>query len=130
MINPRTLTGVFGVLVFLCSVLSVRADAVHADMYLEKWEYTQNHALKVLATESAETGYLYTGHFENNNGKHLGFSIAAVTRGPQATILRPQFASFAVNGVASVPEPTTIVLLSMGLAGVTAKVKRRRKKLL
>jgi len=126
MIKSRTLTGIFCAVVFLTLVSSVRADVVSADMNLEKLIYAENHGLTVLDIQRAESGYLYTGHFENNNGKHLGFSVAAVHRGPRLGIVRPQSPTVSEN-----PEPATMVLLGTGLAAAAAFARRksRRRKL-
>ena len=58
-------------------------------MLLEKLFYADMHNLTVFDdTQRAETGYLYAAHFENNNGKHLGFSMTSVNRGPKLGIVR------------------------------------------
>src|SRR5215216_2650191 len=123
MTKVKTLTGILGACLFLTIVSSVRADAVHADMYLEKLIYAENHNLTDLDIQSAETGYLYVGHFENNNGKHLGFSVTAVNRGPKLGIVRPQ----APSSVSQNPEPTTMVLLGTGLAAVAGFARKKRR---
>ena len=123
MIRSKTLVGILGAFLFLTFVSSVRADVVHPNMDLEKLMYAENHNLAVFDIQSAETGYLYAGHFENNNGKHLGFSVAAVNRGPRLGIVRPQSPSVSQN-----PEPMTMVLLGTGLAGLGTFTRRKRRK--
>ena len=115
-------TGILGALLFMTIVSSVRADAVHPRMDLEKLIYAQNHGLTVVDFQAAETGYLYAGQFENNNGKHLGFSVTSVNRNPMLGIVRPQAPSVSQN-----PEPATMVLLGTGLAAITAFVRKRRR---
>jgi hypothetical protein len=122
MLKVKTLTGILGACLFLTVVSAVRADVVRPNMELEKRIFAENHNLTVLDTESAESGYLYTGHFENNNGKHLGFSVTAVSRGPRLGIVRPQTPSVSQN-----PEPTTMLLLGTGLAAVAAFARKKRK---
>ena len=120
------LTGIVSAAFCLTLVSSVRADSLHPDMQLEKLIFAERHNLTEFVIERAETGYLYAGHFENNNGKHLGFSMTSVNRGPKLGIVRPQ----APPSVSENPEPTAMVLLGTGLAAAGAfarKVNRRRR---
>jgi PEP-CTERM motif-containing protein len=118
----KAATGILGALLFLTIVSSVRADVVHPQMDLEKLLYAENHQLAAIDVQGTEIGYLYVGHFENNNGKHLGFSLTAVNNSPKLGIVRPQTPSVSQN-----PEPTTMVLLATGLAGVTAFARKKRR---
>jgi hypothetical protein len=104
---------------------SVRADNAHVDIQLEKLIFAERHGLTTL-TEQIDTNYLYTAHFENNNGKHLGFSMALAQNGPKPEIVRPLPPASASQN----PEPTAMVLLGTGLAAAAAfarKVNRRRR---
>ena len=127
MSRSRLLTGIIGAAFCLTFVASARADRLHPDMQLEKLIFAERHNLTVFDDlQSAETGYLYAGHFENNNGKHLGFSMTSVNRGPKLGIVRPP----ASVDVSQNPEPTAMVLLGTGLAAVGAfarKINRRRR---
>ena len=123
MTKRRALTGVLSGVAFLMLVSSARADAIHPDMFLEKLIFADTHNLTVLDTKGAETGYLYAGQFENNNGKHLGFTMTAVHRGPQLGIVKPQAPSVSQN-----PEPTTMVLFGTGLAGIAGFVRKRSRR--
>jgi len=122
MIKRRAFTGFFGAVFVLALVSSARADVVHADMRLEKLIFAENHGLIALE-KSGETGYLYAEHFENNNGKHLGFSMSAVNRGPRLGIVKPVSPSVSQN-----PEPTAMVLLGTGLAAVAGLARRKSRK--
>ena len=124
MSKPRVLTSILCAVVFLTIASTARADVVHADMFLEKLIFAENHNLTVLDSQSAETGYLYTAHFENNNGKHLGFSVAAFRQGPKLGIVRPQAPAAASQN----PEPTAMVLLGTGLAATAAIARRKSRK--
>lgn len=126
MSRSRILTGIVSAAFCLTLVSSVRADSLHPDMLLEKLFYAERHNLTVFDDQRADTGYLYAAHFENNNGKHLGFSMTSVNRGPKLGIVRPP----ASVDVSQNPEPTAMVLLGTGLAAVGAfarKVNRRRR---
>ena len=127
MSKSRVLTGILIAGFCLVFVSSARADTMHPDMLLEKLIYAETHNLTLFDdAQSAETGYLYTGHFENNNGKHLGFSMTSVNRGPKLGIVRPP----AAVEVSQNPEPTAMVLLGTGLAAAGAfarKVNRKRR---
>ena len=118
----KAATGMLGALLFLTIVSSVRADAVHPRMDFEKLIYAQNHGLAVVDFQAEETGYLYASHFENNNGKHLGFSVTSINRNPILGIVRPQAPSVSQN-----PEPATMVLLGTGLAAITAFARKKRR---
>ncbi len=123
MIKAKTLIGVLCACSFLTVVSAVQADVVHPNMQLEKLMYADNHNLAVLDIVRAENGYLYAGHFENNNGKHLGFSLAAFKGGPRLGIVRPQSPS----SVSENPEPTTMLLLGTGLAAAAAFARKKRR---
>ena len=122
----RVLSGILSAAFCLTLVASVRADSLHPDMQLEKLIFAERHLTVFDDIQGAEIGYLYAGHFENNNGKHLGFSMTSVNRAPRLGIVRPP----ATVEVSQNPEPTAMVLLGTGLAAVGAfarKVNRRRR---
>jgi hypothetical protein len=126
MSRSRVLTGIISAVFCLTLFSSARADSLHPDMLLEKLIYAERHNLTVFDFERAETGYLYAGQFENNNGKHLGFSMTSVNRGPKLGIVKPHTPA----DISQNPEPTAMVLLGTGLAAVGAfarKLNRRRR---
>ena len=126
MSRSRILSGILSAAFCLTLVSSVRADRLHSDMQLEKLIFAERHGLTILNEQQIDTNYLYTAHFENNNGKHLGFSLATVHQGPKPDVVRTPFAA----SVTQNPEPTAMVLLGTGLAASAAfarKVNRRRK---
>ena len=124
MAKSRALTGMLCAVFFLTLVSSVRADGVRSsNMFLEKLLYAERHGLTEIDTESAAIGYLYAGHFENNNGKHLGFSVAAISQAPKLGIVQQQTPA----SVSQNPEPTAMVLLGTGLAAIAAFARKRRQ---
>jgi len=123
MSKSRVVTGLLSAVFVLTLVSSARADSLHSDMFLEKLVYAENHHLTVLDNQSAGIDYLYTGHFENNNGKHLGFSMTSVQRGPRFGIVKPLSPDSATPN----PEPTAMVLLGTGLAAVAAVARKRSR---
>ena len=123
MVKRRVITGFVSAMFILALVSSARADVIHADMRLEKLIFAENHGLIALERSGETTGYLYAEHFENNNGKHLGFSMSAVNRGPRLGIVKPVSPSVSQN-----PEPTAMVLLGTGLAAVAGLARRKSRK--
>jgi hypothetical protein len=120
------LAGIVTAAFCLTLAASVRADNAHFDVQLEKLIFAQRHNLTDISDQSIDTNYLYTAHFENNNGRHLGFSMASVHQGPKPEIVRTPFAA----SVTQNPEPTAMALLGTGLAAAAAlarKVGRRRR---
>jgi hypothetical protein len=126
MTRSRVLRGIIAAAFCLTFVSTVRADRAHGDnMMIEKLIFAERHGLSILDGQRAQTGYLYAGHFENNNGKHLGFSMASVRQGPRFSLGNPP----RPPSVTENPEPTAMVLLGTGLAAVGAfarKLNRRR----
>lgn len=123
MTKSRFLAGIVSTVFLLTLASTARADMLHADIHLEKLIYAERHNLTSLDIQRAETGYLYAEHFENNNGKHLGFSMAAAHRGPRLGIVKPQSPDVSEN-----PEPTAMVLLGTGLAAVAALARKKNRK--
>ena len=127
MTRGRILTGIISAAFCLAFVSTARADSAHGDLLLEKLIFAERHDLAIFSNDGLETGYLYTAHFENNNGKHLGFSMAAVHQGPKLGIVRPNAPATAPS---QNPEPTAMVLLGTGLAAAAAfarKFNRRNR---
>ena len=123
MTKTRVLTGIVSAVFVLALASTARADMLNVDMQLEKLIFAERHNLTSLDIQRAETGYLYAEHFENNNGKHLGFSMAAAHRGPRLGIVKPQ-----APGVSENPEPTAMFLLGTGLAAVAGIARKKNRK--
>ena len=124
MFKPRVLTGIISAVLLLTLASSARADLVHADMLFEKMIFAERHNLTDLDNECWANGYLYAEHFENNNGKHLGFSVASHNRGVRLGIVK----NTQPPAVSENPEPTAMVLLGTGLTAVAALARRKKNR--
>jgi PEP-CTERM motif len=125
----RVFTSILSAVFFLALASSARADVaqpdvVQANKFLEKLIFAEEHDLTIFDSQRVETGYLYAAHFEDNNGRHLGFSIAAFRQGPKLGIVRPQTPAVASQN----PEPTAMVLLGTGLAAIAAFARRKNRR--
>jgi len=123
MSKARIVTGILSAVFCMTLASTAYADMAHVEMSLEKEIYAQRHNLTSFDNQRAETGYLYAEHFENNNGKHLGFSMASHRRGPKLGIVKGTSPTVSEN-----PEPTAMVLLGTGLAAVGAIARRKNRR--
>lgn len=120
--KPRALAVAFGVIFSLVlAASSARADSVHDEGLFGNAKALDNMILHLPDVSRAEEHSALFAGLHSNNGKHLGFSIAAVRQGPKLGIVRPTTPSVSEN-----PEPATMVLLGTGLAAVGAAIRRRR----
>jgi hypothetical protein len=156
MTRSRVLTGIVGAVFCLTLASSARADRAHGNLQLEKLIFAQRHNLTDIDIQSIlSTNYEYVGHFENNNGKHLGFSKLTDIDIQRVTDTSYLFAANFENNngkhrgfsvavhqgprlgivrpfnptVSENPEPTAMVLLGTGLAaaaGLGRKLNRKR----
>ena len=119
--KQRTLTVALGVLfAFALAADSVRADAIHVLKFTDGSSFNQRNLDLPDTSQAEQHGYLmFAAH--SDNGKHLGFGIAAVHRGPRIGLVTPNRPSVTEN-----PEPATMILLGTGLAAVGAVARRRR----
>jgi PEP-CTERM motif len=129
MSKARVVTGILSAVFCLTFVSSAFADRSHlVEMSLEKEIYAQNHKLIAFDDQRVETGYLYAGHFENNNGKHLGFARSPVFSVASRGIERLPGGKKSPPSVSENPEPTAMVLLGTGLAAAGAIARRKNRK--
>lgn len=112
--------------VFTVAALPARADSICADDMVVKLKHTEDHVPNLADIGRAGTGVLlFTEHFENNNGKHLGFSVASANRGQKFGLFKPPTSN---EGATPNPEPAAVFLLGTGLAAVGAYARKRFRK--
>ena len=158
MTRSRVLAGIISAVFCLTLVSSARADSSHGnDMQLEKLIFAQLHNLTNIDIQSLiGTNFVYTGHFENNNGRHLGFGKLTDIDIQRAVDTSYLFAANFENnngkhhGFSVVPvqqgpklvqtftpaaaaptqnpEPTAMVLLGTGLAAAAALARKVNRK--
>ena len=120
--KPRALAVAFGVIFsFVLAASSVHADSVRHEGLFGNAKALDNMILHLPDVSRAEEHSVLFAGLHSNNGKHLGFSIAAVRQGPKLGIVRPSSPTVTEN-----PEPATMLLLGTGWAAVGAAIRRRR----
>ena len=122
MCKTRVFAVAVGVLfAFVVAVSSVRADPIDNERLSGRVNALDNMSLHLPDVSRAEEHAALFAGLQSNNGKHLGFSVAAVRQGPNLGIVRGAAPTVTQN-----PEPATMLLLGTGLAVVGAAFRRRR----
>ena len=125
MYKPRVFTLAVGVVFLLTLVSTVRADSVHLPTGLQKLNLEESRTLVLPDLGKVDLRGLLAEHFQGNNGKHLGFSVAATNGGVKFGLATPRNPSVSVT---QNPEPTGMLLLGTGLAAGAAFARRRTRK--
>lgn len=126
--KAKALIPILGVFfVFAVAATSARADAFSADGGVVKMNHTEEHLSNLPDTSRAGIVLSFSEVFENNNGKHLGFSIASANRGNKFGLFKAPQTSGS-GGTIPNPEPAAVFLLGTGLAAVGAYARKKFRK--
>ena len=119
----RTVAIAFGVVLsFVSAASSVGADPVHNFRLTESLNALENMSLHLPDVSRAEEHSAVFAGIQTNNGKHRGFSMAAMRPGMKFGLVKGAQPTVTQN-----PEPATMLLLGTGLAAVGAGMRRRKK---
>ena len=130
MTKGRLYTTISAIAFLAFTALPVRADSVQRfDSRLSAFDANSliEH-LTIVSDHGLGLGSSLAGDFADapsvSQGKHLGFSVAAVNRGPRLGIVRPGGGSTVTEN----PEPASMLLMGTGLAALGAYARSRRNR--
>jgi PEP-CTERM motif len=125
MSKPRVITFAVSVVFLFSLVSSVRADPVQVAPGLQKLNLGDGATFNLPDIDRDDIRGLLAEHFANNNGKHLGFSVASFHGGVKFGLANPRTPS---TESTPNPEPTGMLLLGTGLAGAAAFARKRTRR--
>src|ERR1043166_5315229 len=107
MIKQTFLTIAMGVVLLLGVVSTARADVIRTAPGLDKLNLVDDQTLSFPETGKVELAELLSEHFADNNGRHLGFSVASFHGGVKFGLSNPRTPTASVT---QNPEPTGMLL--------------------
>jgi hypothetical protein len=124
--KPGILTIAVSVVFLLTLVSSARADSMNLPPGLQKLNLPEEQTLEFPDIDKVDLSGLLAEHFSDNNGKHLGFSVAAFNGGVKFGLFNPRNPT--TTSVTQNPEPTGMLLLGTGLAAAAGLARRRSRR--
>jgi PEP-CTERM motif len=136
MSKPRVIAFAVSVVFLLSLVSSVQADPVHAPGQ-QKLNLGDGATFNLADFNRDDIRSLLSEHFANNNGNHFGF-LNSLNNDKNTGFSMSSFHSGVRFGLANPrtpstestpnPEPTGMLLLGTGLAGIAAFARRRTRR--
>jgi hypothetical protein len=127
MSKPRVVAFAVSIVFLFSLVSAVSADPVHIAPGLQKLNLGDGVTFDLPDMSRDELHGLLAEHFQDNNGRHLGFfSVASFHGGMKFGLVDPR--TPLTTEATPNPEPTGMLLLGTGLAGTAAFLRRRARR--